>query len=748
MKKILYFNAMVFFMITISLLMLSSCNDKENWDESKRYDDIEYVFFDASDQLTITLEGITENIQAIDNPIDFLQVEHDGKNSSGFSMLRLSRKAATTENFEQGVIKVTFESNNTINLIISREWELIPSSENSGEYDKFNKGWWQEDHISYYTATSYGANEEIRTISLPWASSTISNIPREIFEKDDHSTTRGWVMAYNLFDSENSNGKRISKPYFALYNKYTGILRIFYYQFSNTGYAGELSFMVRPTSESTAKYPYYHSMQYAIPAGIAQAKNTALGCEKSNTYEQYYTPYAISNILKEGWYAFDIDMSHYNPAAGSLFQDIDYMSIQCCTSSTAQITLSGCFGGVSEGTTTSKGASTTSSANGINYNAAMTSGSSGAVEAFTCIMAGDYLTGAFKGAMALWNYGNALLGKSTDDYETIEETTGTISQNFNGEIDLSGYEVTQTSNNAIGVQFKYNAFSQSELVGSGVWSLQDSPVIYVVNDLLIGDDWGFSCEVAKDHYGYMGDPAVNNFNLFTFLDPTSLKFNINTEIYANIRNVEMSWTYGVYPNQPSNHTNSYRSLMRITNAAPQFIDKSKQDGKTYKSAESEFANMEYMDYPIEDMTFVQLDKKLQYIEATQTESKYRYFGCAGCEKDVDDKDFFIVDPVVTLPSEENAFYDFEVPDYVVGVTLKFNYTQDDGKECTAVFSKRFIPRVESITTSKMLTKRTELQKYSQSGTHQVVNGITISHKGADTMLKRFMTTSEYIKNYN
>ena len=136
------------------------------------------------------------------------------------------------------------------------------------------------------------------------------------------------------------------------------------------------------------------------------------------------------------------------------------------------------------------------------------------------------------------------------------------------------------------------------------------------------------------------------------------------------------------------------------------------------------------------------------METTQAGSKYRYFGCAGCEKDVDDKDFFIVDPVVTLPSEEKAFYDFEVPDYVVGVTLKFNYTQDDGKECTAVFSKRFIPRVESITKSEMLAKRAELQKYSQSGTHQVVDGITISHKGADTMLKRFMTTSEYIKNYN
>lgn len=363
--------------------------------------------------------------------------------------------------------------------------------------------------------------------------------------------------------------------------------------------------------------------------------------------------------------------------------------------------------------------------------------------------------------MSLWNLGKAMTGNATDNYNTETKSTGTISQNFTGKMSLKGYAVSNTSNNATNVNFIYNEFTGNELVGQGVWSLQDNPIVYVVKDRLMGEEEDVVFTVTKSDY-LMGatDPAPNNLRLMTFFDPTSIKINLNTSVYKDIRNVEMSWTYGVYPNQPHGHTDVYRLDMldfktRDMLKEPELVDKKLHADKIYKSYSSDFANVTYLEYPVKDMTTTYLDKSTKAKFYNQKGSHYRYYAHAGNDRPETDDNFFLIDPVVFLPTEcvkankddeygTGKLHDFEAPDFVVGVVLTFDYTLDDGSEAKAVLSQRFLPQVKSITTAEMLKKKEQLSTYASGGVHQMVGNVTIRHKNANDLLKCFFSTAEYI----
>ena len=163
--------------------------------------------------------------------------------------------------------------------------------------------------------------------------------------------------------------------------------------------------------------------------------------------------------------------------------------------------------------------------------------------------------------------------------------------------------------------------------------------------------------------------------------------------------------------------------------------------------------MLYLEAPVEEMKTTNISDTTVARIYKQEGANYRYYAHAGNEMDSDDKLFFLVDPIVFLPAtydeekEEGMIYDFTAPDFVVGVVLSFDYTTEDNQEATALFSKRFLPQVKSISSEEMLTKRDELKKYVDSGKHQTVNGVVIKHQGAKDMLKQFFATSEFIEKY-
>lgn len=722
----------------------------------------EFSLRDSQDSLSVSLLGIADPVTNVTSPFDWLTIAQDGTDDLGNTRLSIVRRGETPYHFESDSAYVYFAENRKVTVVIVADEQIVPLGDNASDYDDFNKAWWQEEEILYSTTKTI-RGEVVTTsehIPLPWATASASNIPTKLFVNDGMTADEGWVMAYNLFAAQ-TKGNPNSKPYFMLYNKYTGVLRVFYYQFEDAGTGGEFSFVVTPDDASTAKYPFYSSLQYAIPVGNkdVQLKGNVLKATLgNNTFQQQVTPYVKADVvLKTGWYCFDMDWSAYNPTITSFFNAKDRMSIDCKTANNTNITMAGTITGESIGTIDQLANSSTSTSNGINNLDQFNSGVKNGMEAFESFMEGNYLKGIFKGGMTIWNFGKSLTGNATDDYGTETKSTGSINQSFTGKISLDGYSTSNTSNNAIGVEFSYNAFSQYAQTGQGVWSLQDNPIVYVVNDRLLGEDEDFGCIVKAEGYSKgVSNPEADNLRLMTFFDPTSIKINLNTALYKDIRNVKMSWIYGVYPNQPHGHTHVYRTdLMELDVDEPIFIDKKGNENEFYISFSSEFTgiNMLYLEAPVEEMKTTNISDTTVARIYKQEGANYRYYAHAGNEMDSDDKSFFLIDPIVFLPTtydKEKAngmIYDFVAPDFVVGVTLGFDFTAADGTESKALFSKRFLPQVKSISSKEMLDRRDELKKYVDSGEHQTVNGVVIKHQGAKDMLKQFFATSEFIEKY-
>lgn len=697
----------------------------------------EFSIGDSQNELNFSMVNITDPVTQIDSPFDWLTISQVDNDEMGYTRISISRTKPTPEGFESGDAYLHLSGNGTVKITVVPQGDLMPSDDNSDDYKDFNKEWWKQKQILYTTTVRVnGKNVETSEyIALPWADASSSNIPDILFQGEGLSANAGWRMAYNLFTAS-TNGNKNSYPYFALYNKFTGTLRVFYYQKAGVGTGGELSFAVTPDTWMSPKFPFYHSLQYGIPVcnkDVPQKRNILNIVDGNSVFQQLYTPYVKSSVsLQKGWYCFDIDMSAYNPEVTSPFRADDKMSINCMTSSNASITLAGAIDGTSSGTIDHLFSSSTSSGKGKSIIDILKPEFGNVKATIESVKKGDYWGAAFKGAMSIYNIVKSVSASDNEDAADETQEPPTIELSHTGKLSLNGYMTSNTSNDAIGATFSYSAFAESDSIGAGVWSLRKNPVIYVVKDVLLGDAKELTAVVGENGY-LLGpkDPAEYNLRLLTFLDPSSLRANINTKAFNKIENVKMSYTYGVYPNQPFGHTDPYRkNLLEFHTKGlleePVFINKSENLNKVYKSFSSTFANMRYVCSPLKENAYPTAYDNAPARFYSQNGAKFKYYGNAGNTLDSNDMNFFIVDPIVLLPYEykkkkpedsygEGIFYDFVAPDFVVGVMLTFDYTAPDGTKKTACFSKRFIPTIVGITSAQARKALEEIENDLEFG---------------------------------
>ena len=708
--------------------------EKNKLDENPTESRYEVSLRDSQNEVTIILKEVTPEVDivSVDNPLSWIETSHSRE--QGTCLFTMKRLSETPGKFEKESIKIKLSNSNTVTVVVVREELLRPSGENSADYEKFNKAWWEQDKILYATTvyTNDVPTEQSVPISLPWSSATVSNIPSGLIFATDTGENMlqakyGWEMAFNLFDSRDSEGKLSSKPYFALYNKYTGILRVFYYQQKDPGTGGEFSFFVTPDSESSQKYPLYNSLQYGIPmsAGEVQNKGNVLGVTKSsNLFAQYVTPYFKNPekiALSIGWYCFDLDYSAYNPDVDTSFKpNVDRLSIDCMTASVENITLRGALTGRADGTFDAKTSYSTTTSNGLNYLDQFNSGVSGFFDCVANFTSKEYLKGIANGGMTIYHMAKALFGYATDDYTTTGTTTGNINMSLGADMTMAGYSVAQTSNSGVSVEFDCSAYNQSEHWGQGVWSLEGNPVVYVVyDDLLYDENYGDVTFTVKKDGLFTGtlNPQDADFRLFTFFDPSSIKININEKAIGGDDNLKNNYytvhfAYGVYPNRPLGYYDKYKNgilefdkngcIAKLSS----LVDRSKvheEQGLTLKTME------DYGTYT----TSGRLDKENRFGKASnyfdQIGEKFRYCGSASNGRSADDEDMFICDPIVLLPTSyetgnDGMLLDFVTPDYVVGIMLEILCHLEDDKPAKILLSKEFIPEIRAISSREFEKK--------------------------------------------
>ena len=736
---------------------------------------------------------------------------------------------------------------------------------------------------------------------LPWADAYDGKIPDEV--RFDYEREKGWEVTFSTLSDPG-----LSSRYFALYNRFTGKMRIFVYVDDATGTGSDFAFRVLlGNGDQDLQYPFYHALSYAIPVNHNVENRTInpaidlIGASKANEqsdtksqgiWDSYYTPQVndVSHCpLYKGWSCFDIDLSGYQQVyakGGSWLDDPKWshktmLTIETRTREESEVSLSGTIEGNIGGVFSPAG---TSSCKGLSISAGALSTLGGlwnnpvTQELLGKKPGGQPATGVAK---ALGSWTNAIggimsvAGMALDiaNKATAEPTSGSIDMTTTGNVDISGYISTVTSNNVAPLSLSANYIKRTNPdshIGQGIWSLDDDPVIYVVKDAAFVDaalakkrneEYGYTYlyqydsnwapgrwydafytgdyNYIYDTYEHSVDPKyvpdphycagievnyydhtnikshndsyfhrnykynddeecdVSNYMMVQFLDPNSIKLNINQELYPDISDVTLSATYGIYPDEAMGHTKPYQDML-VMGDLPTWQWTEKQEFYTIwnpKTTLNYVAELDghYYYAPREGGKRVGWDNEMSLIEVTEVDPKatindgglnsqyeidasrelskqggtvsdvegeyytidgdeltnggsnsgyiphYRFFGHC-YTNDLGKK--FVNQPVVYYPYANNGnsyiLGDAQVPDFVVVVTLTF---MSQGN--LHIFTQKYIPKIVSISRSELAAKTSDIFNFYK----KVEEGSTFSRNGLIYTCGDMITTGDKDKGF-
>lgn len=285
-------------------------------------------------------------------------------------------------------------------------------------------------------------------IAAPWNSvSTSTNMPDSI--RVDVKKADGWEVAFNLMNKDGYPDDN----WFALYNKYTGVLRIFYYY--NKGVASsatDFAFDVILGSDGVNSSSYYSSLNYGIPMDTAVNPNVNLlgAGNVANTFHLLITPYSCinRNTMSQGWYAFDMDMSAYT--GKSFCTDGSGIHIDCRANNKTNVSLGTDIKGKLGGDITldTKQASSNGLSSSFANAASWSESLSKAFQATsTAVTTRDPFSGL--GAVTQWVSSLCNLGSIITKTDDVYTTTGKIDLKLTATADTKGYFESEVSTNVM-----------------------------------------------------------------------------------------------------------------------------------------------------------------------------------------------------------------------------------------------------------------------------------------------------------
>lgn len=714
MRKNLAYQLALFCVGGVIILTAASCSDSDD-DNSGALTRTYYystVLPNADDEQYLVLDSLQADVSTIANTPQWLTVSQSGQ-EDGHPVLSLKTSPTANDAVSNAKVLLTLADGNQVELNVALSY-LYQGGSNSN--DDFSTNWEAMDKVTIYT------NHNFETVYTPWNKTYVSttiplDISRDVCKKD------GWEMVFNTLGDPNI----MDANYFGLYNRYLGILRIFYYITDATGNGSELSFATTMGSanKTKTKTPYFNALTYGIPMNLTSQVQLSTNVTGSNkSFFTYATPYSISgiggNTLTRGWGAFDLNMSAYTGNASVLQDANESLSIECSTINNAQISLSGSLSANVVGEYTQASTVATSSADGIGSTLASMGSFLGdvrnsALAGIEKALTGSYTNTAFYYAGMICNGASMVADYIMADRkigeDEIDSIPGKINLNLTGKIDLSGYSKARVQNNVPSLSVMNSVMKVSgSHIGEGVWSLQESPVVYVVDDHYMGSFKSVNLILGEQGEYKTVSSLDQEMRLVTFYDPSSIKLNINTNVFPDISDVNIYTFVAVYPDEDAGHTQGYRSMMKLANAPTiNLVDPAKfKQGSIYRSGNAS-NRMKYHYAELADFITEELEETASNCSIVkQSGSNYRYYGHLLSGSSKGDKKV-IVDPQVLFPTsaDNRTIYNGQVPDFVVCVYLTF---KSNGRQFT--FSHRFLPEYKLISGNDLKTKKAALESYS------------------------------------
>lgn len=689
----------------------------------------------ADDETQVTLDSLTSAVTGVESSATWLTATLlPDLDSDGHAVLAL---AATSSDGKEATITVNAENGEKATITVLHD-AIKDGDAYSGGNSTFLTDWWtfEKVDIQGFSDAQYA----------PWTALGGVQIPEEM--RRQVNPAQGWEMAFCYLNDDAAQGVR----YFALYNKWTGQMRVYTYIKNPGGWGSDL--MINAyfgTTKHTDMYPLYNLHEYGIPTchvpNSTLMMNAKLLDKQKQTFQTWLTPFSYSESISPGWYCFEFDLSGYVPKGVDwLKKDVDTFRFKFLaeTVNNSDINLKGTLKGSVSGTYNEPeviqhgGANATSGI--LSSLGSMLTGISGM--ASSSISSGNAYATAMKNdpeskltpvkywggfacsiAGALLSYQGSVL-EDPISYETIP---GKIDLTLDAALSINGYMKSVTSNNQSGLSVSpmgiYTANRGSGTknghVGKGVWSLAEDPVVYIDKDDIITTAHKFDLHCTPTGY-HIGTFQNYNARIVYAFDPTSVKLNINTDLFCDIQDVTVTANVGVFPNQPYGHTDRYRQMLMLGQRPSFSLAPGKTSGTITLS--SNYDESEPVITLVDLNSLADGDYETAGNCKTVTQKKsdgtgWQRFHGQLIELPEMNKQI-IVDPQVYIPyavdgsGNETTIGFPTAPDFVVRVDVQFTALDDNGERKLFQFGKLYIPKIEIVSWDDMCDVYARLKDYS------------------------------------
>lgn len=708
-------------MMAAAATSLTACHDDDNGGESPvgpvAGAAFSYQAFlaGADDEMQVTLDSLTSTVTGVECNASWLKASLlPDLDSDGHAVLAL---ACNSADGKEATITVSAENGEKATVTVKHDG-IGNGDAYSGGNSTFLTNWWE------FTTVELEGFEHPQ--ATPWTVKGADHIPDEV--RKQVNPAQGWEMAFCYLNDTSIKGAR----YMALYNKWTGQVRVYTYIENPAGWGSDL--MINAyfgMSTHNDMYPFYNVHEYGIPTnhvlGSNLSRSAKLLDKQVQTFQTWLTPFRFSESVTPGWYCFEFDMSGYVPKGKDWLkkdEDATRFKFFAETINNSEINLKGTLIGDLGGTFSNPeiiqhgGANATSSV--FSSLGSMLTGISGM--ASNSISGGSSYASLMKngGAEGMGSWLNptkywggfacsvaggllSLAGSAMEDPITYDTIPGRIDLTLDAALNINGYMKSITSNSQRGLSVSpegiYSVNGANGHMGKGVWSLAEDPVVYIDQDDILSTESSFNLQCTSTGY-YIGTFQNYNARLVYAFDPTSVKLNINTDLFRDIQDVTVTANVGVFPNQPYGHTDRYRQMLMLGNR-PSFRLSSNHSGSININTNQEpFITKLGLDaladgeYETADNCSIVAQKA---VIGNDTIAWQRFYGRLIELPEMNKQ--IIVDPQVFIPyavdgsGNETSIGFPTAPDFVVRVEVQFSALDDNGKRKDFQFSKLYIPKI-------------------------------------------------------
>jgi hypothetical protein len=231
------------------------------------------------------------------------------------------------------------------------------------------------------------------------------------------------------------------------------------------------------------------------------------------------------------------------------------------------------------------------------------------------------------------------------------------------------------------------------------------------------------CSTDHINLGTNGTTYNNNefddydVRLVSFFDPASVKLNINTDLYHNIKDVVISTNYGIYTDRKVGNTDQYRRFMQLDERPSFSISGGKTSGiiRLNKNTTPHIHQVGINDILVSNYELAGNKTSAPRADAEPTETDVCNYvklpesdiNVYGRQLNILGKKMVMMPQVFVPFVKGGVISNPQVPDFVVSVNVTFKC--DEG--CMQ-FSKTFIPQIKLINHNELYGWYARLKQYS------------------------------------